>query len=150
MITPTRRRSGPTFMPFAPLRLPRAPCHVHLVGALAFGFVGLLILFVYLGVWALQLWINAGVAVVWAVFALASALIREPTRLSFLFGFGSEHPAAAHRGPAVWRGYDRSLLDDDPPTAPIPVQLPPPEGWAGRLGVAVGRVAARILNVFLR
>lgn len=147
MITPTRRRSGPTFMPLVPLRLPRAPYHVHLVGALVVGFVGLLVLFVYLGVWALQLLINAGVAVVWVVFALIFALTREPARLSFLFGFGREHPAAAHRGPAVWRGYDRSLLDDDPPTAPIPVQLPPPEGWAQRLGVAVGRVAARVLNV---
>jgi hypothetical protein len=125
-------------MQLAPLRTPRPPFHVHFVGAMIYGsVVAFVIVPLYLGVWAVQLVINLYIAAAWVIFAL----VREPTRLSFLLGFGSEHPAvAAHRDPpaaGAWRGYDRPLLDDDPPTMPIPVQ---PGKWEYRLRRATGQL----------
>jgi hypothetical protein len=115
-------------MPFAKLPLLRTPCHAHFLGAVVIAFLNLMIVFVFLGVWALQLIVLMVVGAGWAIYGLV--------RLGRDVAPRDTPPAE------VWRGHDRSLLDDDPPTAPTPVQRDP-EDRARRLGFIVGRALGR-------
>src|SRR4051812_49815742 len=100
-------------MPFAKLPLLRTPCHAHFLGAVVIAFLNLMIVFVFLGVWALQLIVLMVVGAGWAIYGLV--------RLGRDVAPRDTPPAE------VWRGPHPALLPHHPPTPPTPPPPDPPD-----------------------